>query len=75
MTQSQCQTFFGDVDERRETTLIHDDTRCQDIGELFIMSFVSIESSMSIVHFCVVVCFFVCRFMVFEVYNSMEMSF
>jgi Ribonuclease G/E len=24
--QSQCQTFFVDVDERREATLIHDDT-------------------------------------------------
>jgi hypothetical protein len=57
VTQSQCQTFSMDVDERKEASLIHDDTRCQDIGELFIMSFVNVESSMSIVHFCILVCF------------------
>jgi hypothetical protein len=57
VTQSQCQTVSMDVDERREATLIHNDTRCQDIGELFIMSFTNIKSPMSIVHFHVLVCF------------------
>jgi hypothetical protein len=61
-----------DVDERKETTLIHDDTRCQDIGQLFIMNFVNAKNPMSIVHLCVL---FICKFMVLEVCNSMEMNF
>jgi hypothetical protein len=60
--QSQCQTFFVDVDERRKTTLIHDDTRRQDIGQLFIMSFTNIESLMFVVHFYGLVCFVCLQF-------------
>jgi len=45
------------VDERRETTLIRDDTRHQNTGQLFIMNFEDIENLMSIVCFCVLVCF------------------
>ncbi len=37
--------FFVDVDERREAALIHDNTRCQDTREFFIMSFAGVESS------------------------------
>jgi hypothetical protein len=61
-----------DVDEKKETTLIHDDTRCQDTRQLFIMSFANANNPMSIVCFCVL---FICKFMVLEVCNSMEMNF
>ncbi len=64
-----------DVDERREATLIHDDTRRPNTGQLFIMNFEGAESLMSIfvsVFWCVL---FVFRFMVFGICNSMEMSF
>ncbi len=46
-----------DVDESREATLIHDDTRHQNIGLLVIMNFEGVESLMYIVYFCVLVCF------------------
>lgn len=29
MTQTQCQIISMGVDEKKEATLIHDDTRCQ----------------------------------------------
>jgi hypothetical protein len=45
------------VDERRETTLIDDDTRCQNNKQLFIMNFEGAESPMCIVCFYVLVCF------------------
>jgi hypothetical protein len=61
-----------DVDEKREATLIHDDTRHQNTRQLFIMNFEGAESPMSVVHLCVL---FVCRFMVFEFCNSMKMNF
>jgi hypothetical protein len=51
-----------DVDERRKKTLIHDDTRRQDIGKLFIMSFMNIESPMFVVHFYGLVCFICLQF-------------
>ncbi len=50
-----------DVDERREATLIYDDTRRRSSRQLFIMNFESVESSMFIVCFYVLVCF-VCLF-------------
>jgi hypothetical protein len=64
-----------DVDEKRKITLIHNYTRCQDTGQLFIMNFEGIENPMFVVRFFALVCFVVCRFMVFEVYNSMKMNF
>ncbi len=64
---------YVDVDERREATLIHDDTRCQDIGQLFAWIFAGAKSPMFFV--CVFGCvLFVCKFMVCEVYNSMKTS-
>jgi hypothetical protein len=63
------------MDERKEATLIHDGRRHQDMGHLFIMNFEGTKILISIVCFYVWVCFFVWRFMVFEVCNSMEMSF
>ncbi len=64
-----------DVDERREATLIHDDTRCQDIGELFIMRLWALKVQCLLFIFVFWCVLFVCRFMVFEVCKSMEMSF
>ncbi len=46
--QASVKTFYVDVDERREATLIHDDIRCQNIGQLF-MNFEGVESWMYIV--------------------------
>jgi hypothetical protein len=46
-----------DVDEKRKETLIHNYTRRQNTKQLFIMNFEGIENPMSIVHFCVLVCF------------------
>jgi hypothetical protein len=46
-----------EVDERREATLIHDDRRCKNNEQLFIMNFEGAESPMCIVCFCVLVCF------------------
>ncbi len=46
-----------DVDVKRKETLIHDYTRRQITKQLFIMNFEGIENPMSIVHFCVLVCF------------------
>jgi len=54
-----------DVDEKRETTLIHDDTRCQDTRQLFIMSFANANNPMSIVCFCVLA-----RFVYLQVYGA-----
>ncbi len=64
-----------DVDERIEATLIHDDTKHQDTRELFIMSLRASKVQcllFILVFWCVL---FVCMFMVFEIYNSMEVCF
>ncbi len=64
-----------DVDERREATLIHDDTRRQSSRQLFIMNLMvpKVQCLLFVSMFWCVL--FVCRFMVFEVCNSMEMGF
>jgi hypothetical protein len=46
-----------DVDERKEATLIHDGIKHQNTRLLFIMNFEGAKSLMSIVCFCVWVCF------------------
>jgi hypothetical protein len=51
---------YVDVDERREATLIHDDTRHQDTGQLFIMNFCrcrKFDVCCSFLHLCVVCLF------------------
>jgi hypothetical protein len=64
-----------DVDERRQATLIHDDIRCQNRKQLFMMNFEGAKSPMFIVCFYVLVVLFVCMFMVFEVCNSKVIGF
>jgi hypothetical protein len=46
-----------DVDEKREGALIHDDTRCQNTRQLFIMNFKGVENLLFVVCFSVLVCF------------------
>jgi hypothetical protein len=60
--QKPVSNISVDVDERRKTTLIHNDVRRQDIGQLFIMSFTNIESPMFVVHFYGLVCFVCLQF-------------
>jgi len=64
-----------DVDEKKEATLIHDDIRCQDTEQLFIMNLEGAKNPLFVVRFSVLVFLFVCRFLVFEVCNSMKMNF
>ncbi len=49
-----------DVDEKKKTTLIHNYTRCQDTGQLFITNFEGTENPMFVVGFFFVLVCFVC---------------
>jgi hypothetical protein len=66
---------YLDLDERKEVTLIHNGKIHQDTGQLFIMNSEGTKVRCLLFVFVFGCVLFVCKFMVFEVYNSMEMNF